>query len=117
MSSDFNQTILAGHLEASPQFTRRGDGGGLTATLLVVTVRRRRERAGDSGGDVRLLHTVKVFDAKATAIEQQGMRPGDQVFVEGRIDYVRTLFQGRAFFSAEIIAERVIPGSRQSTNR
>jgi len=111
MSEHFNQVVLAGHLETTPSLARR-QGGGMTATLLLVTRRQRRE--GGEQSPIDSLHTIKAFDSKATAIGLADLRPGDQLFIEGRLEYVRKSIQGRPVHVAEIIAERIIVGARNT---
>lgn len=111
--ADFNQAMLVGHLEASPSLRQRK--GGHICTLLVVTTRKRKDHEG-LDRDVRSVHTVVLFDRKALAAAQD-FKSGDQVFVEGRLDYNKVpCSPGVHVWETSIIAERVILGSRCGTN-
>jgi single-strand DNA-binding protein len=99
--------MLIGNVGAVPE-VRTAAGGSRVASFPLATSRRWTDRDGRELEKTEW-HRVIAWDP-LTALVERGLRKGERVYVEGRIEYRswedRT---GRTRYATEIIADEVIP--------
>lgn len=107
--ASLNRVMILGHLGRDPEL-RTSNSGTAIAKLSVATTERRK--VGDSYEDHTDWHRITVFGKTAENVAKF-KRKGDQLFVEGRIEYGEYESDGVKRFTTDIIAERVVfVGSR-----
>lgn len=89
MSRSVNKAIIVGNLGADPDIRTTG-GGGRVANLSVATNRRWTDRNGQQQEKTEW-HRIVAWDnergAKLADIAERFLKKGDQVYVEGEIEY------------------------------
>lgn len=100
--SGFQQFIALGRLGGDPE-TKYTQGGTAVTTFSLATSRKRKDRDGNEREETQW-HRCKAFDKKAEVIAEH-VKKGDQLFVEGRVEYWQAETDGGKRSGAEIIVE------------
>lgn len=100
--SGFQQFIALGRLGNDPE-TKYTQGGTAVTTFSLATSRKRKDRDGNEREETQW-HRCKAFDKKAEVIAEH-VRKGDQLFVEGRVEYWQVEKDGVKRSGADVIVE------------
>lgn len=102
--SGFNQVILLGRLGSDPEL-KYTQGGTAVVSLSIATSRRQKKRNSDDWEEITSWHRVKAFGKQAEVIAEYASK-GDQLFIEGRLEYWEAKSdRGAKLMIAEIVLE------------
>lgn len=97
-----NRAFLIGRVGSEPEVAT-SRGGHRVATFRLAT-----DRPGPHDSSRTDWHTVVAWDGLVPLVER-GVRKGDRVYVEGRIESREERVRGGTRHRSEIVAEEVIP--------
>jgi single-strand DNA-binding protein len=107
--TDINRVTLVGALDRDPEITTMPTGRQLTK-LRVATIERWQGRDGQPG---ERTEWTQVAAWGATGIAVQGLRQGDRVRVEGRLQTRSYDKNGEKRYATEVVAASIIPEMTQ----
>jgi single-strand DNA-binding protein len=87
MSRSLNKVMLIGNVGSDPEI-RTTSGGTMVAKVSLATNRRFKDRSGEWQERTEW-HRLNFWDRQAEIVEQY-VSKGDQIYVEGRIEYSQT---------------------------
>lgn len=101
--SGFCQVILVGRLGNAPEL-KYTQGGTAALAMSIATSRSVKSRVSGEYEDVVSWHRVKAFGRQAEVIAQH-CNKGDQLFIEGRLDYWEAEGKRGKLMVSEVVLE------------
>jgi single-strand DNA-binding protein len=105
MSEGLNEVTLLGNLSKDVELRATG-GGKSVATLNIATNESYKDSSGNKVEKVAY-HRVSVFGAQADSASKHLVK-GQQVYIQGKLDYSEYEKDGRKVYQTNIIAQKII---------